>query len=419
MDKASVIRKNIEWFRNSGIMRPNDGFWGVGERIVVADGNEALEKINKNFYCQTVIAPHIISLEHRRADCNLETALMFDLAAEVLQDNSLREIANHIIGFLVDRSALRHITDGDPTKDLWGWSMPLSSQWCWTDDNSWVVTLLLTLSERGRPELREAGVAAARTFRRLMADYYSFLDRHGKNTRPEKEVMPGTNLSPHWLGLTTMAFAHAAAIDKETDYTEVIEKYYKYAPSGPPEYIAQERGPTTTGLPWTLSEYGYLAMVASVVADSLDLPEVRDVAKSSADVLVEHQFETGHFAAEHDEAPIAPHLADMIYTQNWATLGLYHAWLLFDLNPQYRRAFDKSLTFLAEIQDDSSEPWFNGCWRGLYDTKAQTWGGGDRWEGGQGSIYSGWTNAPISLAFLFDITGESLFAGNGPESSRS
>jgi hypothetical protein len=46
----------------------------------------------------------------------------------------------------------------------------------------------------------------------------------------------------------------------------------------------------------------------------------------------------------------------------------------------------------------------------MYDTRAGAWGGGDRWEGGQGSIYSGWTNAPISLAFLFDVTGESLFA---------
>ena len=39
------------------------------------------------------------------------------------------------------------------------------------------------------------------------------------------------------------------------------------------------------------------------------------------------------------------------------------------------------------------------------------WGGGDRVEGGAGSIYSGWTNAPIALAFLMESSGASLFPG--------
>ena len=95
---------------------------------------------------------------------------------------------------------------------------------------------------------------------------------------------------------------------------------------------------------------------------------------------------------------------------NWATLGLYHAWLLFDREPVYRSALDRSLTFLERIQDRSGALYFDGCWRGSYDTQRGAWGGGNRWEGGQDSIYSGWTNAPLALAFLFDLTGQSLFA---------
>jgi hypothetical protein len=411
MDKLAPVRRNINWFQNSGIMRPSDGFWGAGERIVLAAGNEALEKIDKAYYCQTRLHADVVVLEHRRADCNFETALMFDLAAEALQDAELKQVADNLLSYLVRRSGLRHVKEGDPTRDLWGWSNPLSSQDCWTDDNSWVVTLLSVLARRGRPELRAAGVAAGQALNRMLRPVVEHLWRHGKDVPLEKEPLPGSNLSPHWLGLVTMALAHASAADPATNYTDLIAAYYECAPSGPPRFEAHARPPTTTGLPWTLSEYGYLSLAASVVARQLGLPAARDAARLAADALVAHQQDTGHFPAEHPESPTATHLADFVYTQNWATLGLYHAWLLFDRHEAYRRALDRSLEFLARVQDASGAPWTDGSWRGLYDTQAGAWGGGDRWEGGAGSIYSGWTNAPIALAFLFDATGASLFAG--------
>ena len=129
----------------------------------------------------------------------------------------------------------------------------------------------------------------------------------------------------------------------------------------------------------------------------------------AADVLVSHQSTLGHYAAEHDEAPIAPHLADLIYTQNWATLGLYHAWKLFG-DERYRISFQSSLDFLARIQDRSPDPIFAGCWRGMYDTQSGQWGGGEQFEGVARSIYSGWTNAPIAWSFLFDRFEQGLFA---------
>jgi hypothetical protein len=268
MDKLAVVRRNIKWFQNSGIMRPSDGFWGVGERIVVAGGNEALEKINKWFYCQTRLDHDVVVLEHRRADCNFETALAFDLAAEALGDAGLKTIANNLIG-------LRHVKDGAPTRDLWGWSMPLSSQDCWTDDNSWVTTLLLVLARRGRPELKDAGIAAGRALDRSLRPVVEHLRRHGKDVRLEKEPLPGSLLSPHWFGLVTMALAHAAAADPVTDYTDFVTTYYELAPSGPPRFEVESRPPTTTGLPWTLSEYGYLAMAGAVAARQFDLPAAR------------------------------------------------------------------------------------------------------------------------------------------------
>ena len=43
----------------------------------------------------------------------------------------------------------------------------------------------------------------------------------------------------------------------------------------------------------------------------------------------------------------------------------------------------------------------------MYDLRAGEWGGGDLFEGGQNSIYTGWTNAPIALGLL-QVTCERL-----------
>ena len=42
-DLRRVSRQNLAWFRRSGVMRPEDGSWGVAERLVVTEGNEALD----------------------------------------------------------------------------------------------------------------------------------------------------------------------------------------------------------------------------------------------------------------------------------------------------------------------------------------------------------------------------------------
>jgi hypothetical protein len=292
---------------------------------------------------------------------------------------------------------------------MWGWSNPVHMT-CryWTDDNAWVVALSLALAARGRGELRDVGIVAARQMCRHVKMYLDHIKTSGKDAPFAPTGVHGLRLNPHWLGLATMAFAWAAGVDRDTDYLSPTQEYYRIVLDGPPAADVRSSGRDVTGLPWTLSEYAYLSLCGSIVAAGMGLEEARRAAGAACDILVAHQQKGGHFAAQHHESPVGAHLADMIYTQNWASLGLYHAWLVFDRDERYRRAFDRSQRFLARIQDRSGEPVFRGCWRGLYDTAAGTWGGGDRYEGGQNSIYSGWTNAPITLVFLFDMTGASL-----------
>ena len=116
--------------------------------------------------------------------------------------------------------------------------------------------------------------------------------------------------------------------------------------------------------------------------------------------------ENGNVPSEHDEAPLGEHLVDTIYTINWALLGLLG---LKSLSPSYAEPFQKALALVCSIQDKSPEPHFKGCWRGMYDMNTQSWGGGDRYEGGAGSIYTGWTNAPISIVIALELLKEKLF----------
>jgi hypothetical protein len=149
------------------------------------------------------------------------------------------------------------------------------------------------------------------------------------------------------------------------------------------------------------------ALAASICSEVFKDEAVRAALKTSVAMLLENQSDQGHFPSEHFGTPDSPSFADLVYTQNWATLGLLHASRALD-DAASKMAAVKSLDLLARIQDASAQPWLAGCWRGLYDLSAHRWGGGDLSEAGANSIYSGWTNVPIAPAFPFWATGESL-----------
>ena len=79
------------------------------------------------------------------------------------------------------------------------------------------------------------------------------------------------------------------------------------------------------------------------------------------------------------------------------------------LFPDFREPCRKLLELILRIQDTAPEKQFNGCWRGMYDLEKRQWGGGNRFEGGAGSIYSGWTNAPIASALALELLQRNLF----------
>jgi hypothetical protein len=403
-----VINCNLEWFMDSGIMRPNDGFWGVAERILITTGNASIEKVNQNFYSQTKLQDGLVVLEHRRNDCALQAALMFDIAGEVFSSHKYLDIAHNIVEYLTERSGLRKTDASSPKHNLWGWSNPINSEDCWTDDNAWAVVLFIMLEQRGYKGMQDIGLSIAETLRINLKTYFEYIEEHGNIERYSASPLLGMKMNPHWIGLASMALAYADTVCPNSENKLIVDKYHKYVLEGAPAWDDLSSGCAMDNNMWSLSEYAYLSLVSSVCYEVYKDEKIKNVAETALDILISKQGACGNFPADHFEIKSGKNLADLIYTQNWATLGLQQAAKSFPANIKYQNSLDKSLKFLCKIQDNSDSIYFKGCWRGMYNCDEEAWGGGDCYEGGARSIYSGWTNAPINLAMLFKFKNQAL-----------
>lgn len=388
------LRLNIKWFEKSGVMEPPDGSWGVAERILLTNGNEALEKTYKSFPAHTIYGDYSIS-EHRRPDCCFETALMFLLAAEVFESGKYRRTAENILTYLYCRSGMRNTKSELHPMGVWRWS---NEQWrmeIYFDDNAWNCVIPLMIA-KSAPELGDKFDMVKTSLQVASAMEEAFSLQF-----PEMKVNAGTYAwlgdlkSPHWGSLACMAFAFAFRETGEDKYKKAILKYNAYLDASKDSF--------------TTSEHAYIVIGQSIAASFLKNKGLEATAMESADRLIAKMDQrTGNIPSEWGkEAPVGEKLVDTIYTQNWALLG-FHTLCASSQNGKHRAAFEKMLGLLLKIQDRYPEKHLHGCWRGMYDLKTKSWGGGDRFEGGANSIYSGWTNAPISIVTAFELLGKSL-----------
>ncbi len=411
-DMTDVLRKNLDWFRRSKIMVPDNGFWGVAERLYLCNEPELRKKVLETFNSFTEYDGWSV-IESRRADCNFQTALLFLLSSEILEDRDKKNIAVNLLDYLYFRSGLlnRGGSDGaDPETDgVWNWSHTEWRMKLWFDDNSWALAVPLLIAER-YPELDakyELKKWAEKLAERLFTGFSrTFLASLGKPdadmSDPEKQWF-GRPLLPHWGSLCCFALSLAirAGLDTQGKYKNMIWQYHEYLEKG-----------DGTGDKLNVSELAYAVIGSAAAYRIAGESRYLILAEQFAEqILAKADPETGNVPAEHYEAPKGPHLVDTIYTVNWILIGFQNLLRILPDNAENRKFrifYSRLLSLIAEIQDKSSEPQFAGCWRGMFDTKTGTWGGGDCYEGGAGSIYSGWTNAPLALVFANEILGTSL-----------
>lgn len=386
--ETDALKRNLKWFTDSGVMDPADGSWGAAERIALTQNNSALVKMKEKFPAYTDHGDYIV-IEHRRPDCNFEAALMFLLSAEVFGNEEMSSIGNNIIHYLYRKSSTRNEIEDNLTKRLWRWAANYWWATYWIDDNSWNGTLSIVIGKHyanlnRQHSLIDKGIETIEAIRKCMQ---ALID--GK----KQPGISGLELSPHFAALAIMAFAHSWKVSASSDLRSTALQYV--------EKIQEEKKDFTS------SEYGYYLMgnacCASAFGDECFLKE----AKESASYILSIMSPEGVIPSESAEAPKGKHLVDTIYTQNWCTIGLHSIWKLTG-DSIYRDAYERSVNLLARIQDQTPAPHLNGCWRGMYDIERNAWGGGDLFEGGANSIYTGWTNAPISFTLAMDILGLSL-----------
>ncbi len=391
---TDALLANLNWFENSGIMVPDSGMWGVAERVALK-GNNSMEKIYSSFPAWTEFDSYSV-IEQRRADCNFEAALLFLLASEVLKVTKYREIADNILDFLYFRSGMLNRFPSDKTMHgSWYWSHINKS--IWFDDNSWSCIIPLLISEKypeldRKYELKKWGLILADSIAAAFKTHFQIQEGF-------QPAWSGNLKLPHWGSLVCMALSKAYAVLPDPEYREVIDLYQTHLDESKDTFIA--------------SEQAYAMLGSSCCYSALKDDKFKQIAEFFGDKLIKRMDQdTGNLPAEHYEAPTGTNLVDTIYTVNWALLG-FHNLHAASGKDEYRDAFLKILKLLVRIQDKSSEKHVRGCWRGMYDLEVDAWGGGDCYEGGANSIYTGWTNAPIAFCIVLELLRDSI--NNRPE----
>ena len=399
--RKSQLKKSLamswQWFTKSGVMLPEDGSWGLGERVMLTAGNEAMNHIITSFPAWTPHKDYYI-IEQRRADCNMQAAFLFLLMHKLdILSAPCKKTAENLLDFLYYRSGLLNRAENSPVSGLWDWSHIKRSHVIYFDDDSWMLFLAWKIAKKYPALDRKYGM---KKFALLLAErLLSGAIRYFKGEAdPDKEkeensfYWQGKILLPHWGSLVCMALAETYRETGDEKYLSFIEMYEKYL---------VENADT-----FTSSEFGYALIGSTCAYTATGSKASLECAELFADKILKIMDpETGCIPSEHYEAPSGKSLADTIYTLNWAVLGLQN---MAQINNKYDEAYKKLLSLLLKIQDRSRASFLYGCWRGMYDMESGKWGGGDRFEGGANSIYTGWTNAPIAWACAFELLNSSL-----------
>ena len=383
------LRRNLRWFVESGIMVPSDGAWGVAERIFATRDDDLRRQVRREFIAYTPRGDYDV-IESRRPDCCFETAAMFLMAERAFPGHGYREIAGNILDFLYFRSGLLNRDNPRFPIGAWHWSH-VSRDVFWVDDNGWCAAIQLEIFA-AFPELRRRydpeGIV-----HRLVEALGAMLARsiHDEPpSAPERWEDPtgtwrGYLELPHWGVPVWIALVADDCRCNSHRWDELGRRYFNYICRQISSLSVSEKIYALIGCCFAAGRRGDAA--------ALELAE-----QLGREIAGRMDRDSGIIPSEHYEAPRGSGLADLIYTMNWALVAFQ---LLARLRPTaetidvYRRLAE----FILSAQISAPERHLNGAWRGMCDRHGNATGG-DCIEGGSGSIYSGWTNAPIALALF-------------------
>lgn len=379
------------WFERSGILDDPSGASGVCERIIL----------------DLAHPPSYTIARHHRADCAFQTALLFDLYARLIEKESpdrtaiIQNRAGRLFSFPVKR--LQDRSPESPAYGLFTWSDRDPGTY-WADDNSWCAVLLLKGYDlTGRAEYLESGLLCLEALLR------------------KKPLLIGGTEDAHWGGFYAMAMACGYGATGDPRYLVPCREYVRRQLETRVWSLAQSEPKRAEGL--TTPAVALLA--ASVFWQASRDPDAKRLVDQVGAFLISCQGERGELVDSwglEQSIPLRdsrPYV-DLVYRHNFGTLAFHHAFLATGENC-FRKASLKSLRFLGGIQIRSPHPWLDGAWQGAYDPVARRFDGPEHpgGEGGANSLYSGWTHAPIGIAFAFSLSGDGLLPAHGERKEKA
>lgn len=385
-DFMTALDLHKKWFLESGVM-PDMGKLGIAERFLITENNTAAEQAMSSFPAWTKVGNGCF-LEQRRADCCFETAYYFLRRYQLFNDPQDREICKNMLNYLYCRSAMLSRSPNITTCDtgVWNWSDIRWTPAIWFDDNSWCIMLALLIADMDADldreyEMKKYALAGASA----MADGFERQWRNENGKVDGKLFWSGNLELPHWGALAACALSMAAVHEEDEEkvkrYLAIDKVYFDFINENQQEL--------------NFSELSYSLLYCGMSLKYNFSEEKKELGAAIREKLLENCDKKDLcLPSTHYEAPKGNLLADLIYTMNW----FYTAMTFFEKelpSGAGRKWLKEFSAFLIEIQDKSTQKELCGCWRGMYDISNNAWGGGDCYEGGANSIYSGWTNAPI------------------------
>jgi hypothetical protein len=432
--EREAIRRGAEWFFTSKLLVPPERLAEIDRKVAggsaaprlptpspdapVGDGSLGILEAPLS-----VIGPDGRQIQSviRRGDCHAEAAMALALAAAVLDDPAKARVARNLLDFYLLESDAQRRERGDPAHGAyglvaWGIAPPAWYVANYGDDNARLVmgalaTAAVLDEPRWNESLSKCLLANLRTtgrlgFRTARIDIPALSQR---GWRPFFEGVP-VNLSPHFEAYLWACYLVAERASGFELFANRAERGIRRTmATGPDSWIwtngiAQEKARMLLPLAWLVRHN--------------DTPEHRALLRRAVESLVALQDESGAIREElgvpgrgrypapasndaygQGEASLIQEngdpVADMLYTSNFAFLGLHEAAAAGD--ELAAQAADKLAGFLCRVQVTSeADPSLDGGWFRAFDfDRWEAWGSNADAGWGAWAIESGWTQGWI------------------------
>ena len=431
-----AFQRGVRWFLDNMIFRVEANT----EMFIDHPGGDAphLDEVSLGSLMGGVLEGYESCVDHngrqrirniQRGDCIAETSMVMALDAAATGSPETRKAAIDLADYVFSNAFFQN----DPESPMYA-----LSNWCanlpvfYADDNARVIMgVLLTRSLLGvsrwderilRCALANLRTSAKTGFRHNSLRASSFEHKNWTDYAADETL---TLLSPHYQCYIWAVYLWMYAL---TGYEPFLSK--------PRTALGKCMASYPDGWQWTNSLTAEMARILLPLAFLVrvdDTPEHREwLALTAQDVikLIEPcgavrdmfgELSMGTYPPPQSndsygttEASLIQQngdtATDLLYTANWAFIGLHEASLVLDDKP-IKDACGRMAEFFCRIQIASKEhPYLDGCWmRGFDFAKWEYWGSSADTDWGAWCVESGWINTWICTAMILHRRGESLF----------